>query len=105
MMPGEVSSCFLDAVVNTVPSLGEHAVVLGAGPSIEPGDLVDAPESAAPEQGFALRQTVDAAADGAERELIERALEAAGRSRTRAAQLLGIGRRTLLYKIKRYGLR
>jgi two-component system response regulator AtoC len=40
----------------------------------------------------------------AERELIEKALEEHGGNRTRAAEALGISRRTIIYKIKEYGL-
>ncbi len=41
---------------------------------------------------------------GAEQALIAAALERTGGNRTRAAAELGIGRRTLLYKLKRYGM-
>lgn len=40
--------------------------------------------------------------DRVERETIEKALERTGGNRTRAAELLGISRRTLIYKLKRY---
>ena len=39
-----------------------------------------------------------------ETDLIRRALEATGGNRTRAARLLEISHRALLYKIKEYGL-
>ena len=39
-----------------------------------------------------------------EAELIRRALEKTGGNRTRAAELLEISHRALLYKIKEYGL-
>ena len=39
-----------------------------------------------------------------EAELIRRALDATGGNRTRAARLLEISHRALLYKIKEYGL-
>ena len=41
---------------------------------------------------------------GTERVLLERALAASGQNRTRAARLLGIGRRTLRSTLKRHGL-
>ena len=39
-----------------------------------------------------------------ERELIRRALEKTGGNRTHAARLLEISHRSLLYKIKEYGI-
>ena len=42
--------------------------------------------------------------DQVEREAIERALAKCGGNRTKAARELGISRRTILYRIKRYGL-
>lgn len=47
---------------------------------------------------------IDYSLAGAERRAIERALEAAGGTRSRAARLLGIGAATLYRKIKSYGL-
>jgi two-component system response regulator AtoC len=41
---------------------------------------------------------------GAERELIEKALKEHKGNRTRAAKALGISRRTIIYKIKEYGI-
>jgi DNA-binding NtrC family response regulator len=79
----------------------EHAVVLAAGPLIEPADLGLEAEPLASGRGAGV---LPAAADSAERAVIQRALAATGQNRTKAARLLGIGRRTLLYKIKRYGL-
>jgi two-component system response regulator AtoC len=46
----------------------------------------------------------NAAMDDIERAAIEEALERSGGNRTKAAEALGISRRTILYKIKRYGL-
>jgi len=42
--------------------------------------------------------------DSVERDAIERALTACGGNRTKAAEALGISRRTILYRLKRYGL-
>lgn len=42
--------------------------------------------------------------DQVERESIERALQQTGGNRTRAAELLGLSRRALIYKLKRYGV-
>jgi DNA-binding NtrC family response regulator len=81
----------------------ERAVVMTQGSVIGPDEIDE--ESAAPsgdELGY--HQTVDTTVASAERSLIERALAATGANRTHAARMLGIGRRTLLYKLKRYGL-
>jgi DNA-binding NtrC family response regulator len=79
----------------------EHAVVLAPGPLVEAADLgLEAGPAAAEGDGRIL----PAAVGGAERAVIQRALAATGQNRTKAARLLGIGRRTLLYKLKRYGL-
>jgi transcriptional regulator with PAS, ATPase and Fis domain len=43
--------------------------------------------------------------DRAEREAIERALEASGGNQTRAAKLLGLTRRALIYRMERVGLK
>jgi DNA-binding NtrC family response regulator len=88
--------------VRELENLVEQAVVLGEGPVL---GLPDAgTEASAPDDGLDYRSVVGSAAGNAERALIERALAAAGQNRTRAARLLGIGRRTLLYKLKRLGL-
>jgi two-component system, NtrC family, response regulator AtoC len=55
--------------------------------------------------GLVARVPVDRdATDGAERDAIIRALDACGGNQTKAAQLLGIARRTLINRIERYGL-
>ncbi|NMC71835.1 MAG: sigma-54-dependent Fis family transcriptional regulator [Myxococcales bacterium] len=43
--------------------------------------------------------------EAVERELIEKTLRSLGGNRTRTARALGLSRRALLYKLKRYGLR
>jgi len=61
-------------------------------------------------RGFALpgasvfRETMDAISGDSERRLIVEALKKTGHNRTKAAELLGISRRTLQYKIKKYSL-
>ncbi len=80
----------------------ERAVILAAGPVLQAGDLPlgeGVPAAQGPEglhAGMSIRQ--------AERLLIEKTLEATGGNRTRAAELLGITRKTLQNKIKEYGL-
>jgi len=86
----------------------ERAVVLADGPLLEEKDLPDsvragrdrAAPGGAEEPGPSLRQAVQAA----EARAIRAALERTGGNRTRAAELLEISYRALLYKIKDYGL-
>ena len=82
----------------------ESAVVLCEGAEIAPAQLAlpaSAPTGRAAggrDEPFAPRPLVEV-----EREHILRTLEAAGDNRSRAAELLGIGRNTLLRKLKAYG--
>jgi len=89
--------------VRELENVVERAVVMATGPLISIEDLD--PDREAP-RGAAVdfRGTLESAVGGAERALIERALVATRNNRTQAARLLGIGRRTLLYKLKRYGI-
>ncbi len=81
----------------------EQAVVMTGGPVVEAADLglASAPDGLG-EPG--LRAAVRTAVGGAERALIVQALTETGQNRTHAARLLGISRRGLIYKLKRYGL-
>ena len=89
--------------VRELENVIEQAAVMAEGPVIGPADVGDTP-TARTEHELDYRGVVGAAVDHTERALIARALAAAGQNRTRAARLLGIGRRTLLYKLKRHGL-
>ena len=60
-------------------------------------------ESAAAPSTTGVRPGV--ALDDVERELIEKTLNVLGGNRTRTAEALGLSRRALLYKLKRYGIR
>lgn len=53
---------------------------------------------------LSLREVKETHLARLERELILAALVETANNRTRAAKLLGIGRRTLLYKLKQYGI-
>jgi transcriptional regulator with PAS, ATPase and Fis domain len=90
--------------VRELANVVEQAVVMAAGAVITPSDLASDLGGVAAAHGE-LRRVVDVATEEAERQAIERTLDSVGRNRTRAAALLGIGRRTLLYKLKRYGIR
>jgi two-component system, NtrC family, response regulator AtoC len=87
----------------------ERAAILSSGELIQPRDLPF--ESAGdggvrvqiPQGRLALKPTLKEVAALVERELIRRALQETGGNRTRAAQLLGISHRALLYKLQDYG--
>jgi transcriptional regulator with PAS, ATPase and Fis domain len=88
--------------VRELENVIEQAVVMTADSTITPADLgLDAPATV---PGLRYHAAVQTVVDGTERTLIERALAETNNNRTQAARLLGIGRRTLLYKLKRYGL-
>ncbi len=83
----------------------ERALVLSGGERVDAGHLPStvssrAPVALAPAEDLSVkRQTARL-----ERELIQRALERTRGNRTRAAQLLELSHRALLYKIRNYGL-
>jgi transcriptional regulator with GAF, ATPase, and Fis domain len=78
----------------------EHALVLGAGDEIRPEDLPapvqDADAACGEEEGATLEEI--------ERRCLAQALVKTGYNRTHAARLLGITRRTLGYRLRKYGL-
>ncbi|HET6923548.1 MAG TPA: sigma-54 dependent transcriptional regulator [Anaeromyxobacteraceae bacterium] len=86
----------------------ERALVLSEGPAIREEDLPDevraparAPAPVAPPEGtLSIKQATRAV----EEQLIRRALDRTGGNRTRAAEILEISYRALLYKIKEYGI-
>ena len=87
----------------------ERAVVLADGPLIHEQDLPDAvraPERPAPPDGGAAPDdlSVKRATRALEERLIRAALERTGGNRTRAAELLELSYRALLYKIRDYGI-
>jgi len=87
----------------------ERALVLSEGAEIEPEALPEelrasaAPSGPPPAPG-ANDLSVKRAQRALEAELIRRALERTGGNRTRAAELLELSPRALLYKIRDYGL-
>jgi len=86
----------------------ERAVVLADGPAIREEDLPDdvragpapAPGPGAPEGSLSVKR----ATRELEERLIRAALERTGGNRSRAAELLDLSYRALLYKIKDYGI-
>ena len=90
--------------VRELENVIERALVLSAGPTIEREHLSDiiAPISAAQPavDDFSVKRQTEAL----ERTLIRRALERTNGNRTRAAQLLDLSHRALLYKIRDYDL-
>ncbi|MEP7067141.1 MAG: sigma-54 dependent transcriptional regulator [Gemmatimonadota bacterium] len=90
--------------VRELENVIERALVLSAGSTIEREHLSDiiAPVSAAQpaSDDFSVKRQTEAL----ERTLIRRALERTNGNRTRAAQLLDLSHRALLYKIRDYEL-
>jgi two-component system response regulator AtoC len=91
--------------VRELENLMERAVILCDGDRITPDLLTDKVAYAAPQPAarlpvgqLSIKKTVRAL----EEELIKRALAETGGNRTRAAKLLEISHRTLLYKLKDY---
>jgi len=84
----------------------ERAVVLADGPLVEEVDLPDevraSPGPTTPVPGGDL--SIKRAFRALEEQFIRAALERTGGNRTRAAELLDLSYRALLYKIKEYGI-
>jgi len=75
-------------------------VLITAGERIEVEDLPPEVAGAASADAGTLRLDLPVTAAEAEEKLIEKTLELVDGNRTRAAELLGIGRRTLQRKLK-----
>ena len=95
--------------VRELENLVERAVVLADGVDIEPAALPDhvldaagttGPRTILPLVGLSVKRNQRTL----EKSLILQALESTGGNRTRAAKLLEISHRALLYKLKEYGL-
>jgi two-component system NtrC family response regulator len=83
----------------------ERATILSRGRIIEPEDLPAEVRRGVPLSGDAIQLPAEGVTlEKVERELITQALDRTGGNRTRAAELLGISRHTLLYRIEKYGL-
>jgi DNA-binding NtrC family response regulator len=82
----------------------EHAVVLGHGPELQIGDLPAALQEAERQRAGELVYDDDGTLEAIEQRMILQALGRTHGNRTEAARLLGVTRRTLGYRIRKYGL-
>jgi two-component system response regulator AtoC len=92
--------------VRELENVIERALVLADGPQIEPEQLaamIRSPGATAPARDD-LDLSIKRQAAALERGLIRDALARTGGNRTRAAKLLELSHRALLYKIREYGL-
>jgi DNA-binding NtrC family response regulator len=85
--------------VRELENVVERAVVLCNGPQITPGEL---PQHLAPQGTAGGIQIPGATLDQIERYAITKALEAAGGSTSKAAEMLGISVRKIQYKLHEY---
>jgi two-component system response regulator AtoC len=95
--------------VRELENVIERAVVMSEGPIITteylPEGLVKSASDIVlkiPESRISIKTTVKELVEMAEKELIARALAKTGNNRTRAAELLEISHRALMYKLKEY---
>jgi len=83
----------------------ERAVIMARGEVISPADLPPHIQvSSRTKEGQALDFPSGISLEAVERALILKTLEETGGNRSRAAEILGINRRTLLNKLKEYGM-
>ncbi|MBI4349091.1 MAG: sigma-54-dependent Fis family transcriptional regulator [Elusimicrobia bacterium] len=78
--------------------------VLAPAPAPQPVLIAAVPPVAAAPERLALKDSVREATAATERRLIVQALERSNRNKSEAARLLGIDRKALYAKLKRYGL-
>jgi len=89
--------------VRELENIIERAVVLSEGTLIEESEI-PSPETASAEQFFASSTNDFPTIDQLEKRYIALVLEKTGRRKDKAAQILGINRRTLYRKEREYGL-
>ncbi|NUP08267.1 MAG: sigma 54-interacting transcriptional regulator [Polyangiaceae bacterium] len=101
----EAESYLLDYLwpgnVRELKNAMEHAVVLANGAAIVIEHLPKAVASPPTPESGSMAQEVDSA----ERRAVDQALEAAGGNRARAAELLGVSKRTLQYRLAKWGIK
>ncbi|MEI6126193.1 MAG: sigma-54 dependent transcriptional regulator, partial [Pseudomonadota bacterium] len=92
--------------VRELKNVVEQAAILSGGEAIGPADFSLAQEEntseikvCIPDSRLNYKEVLTEVAEQAERSLIRRALEKSKNNKAKAARLLGIGRRTLLYKL------
>jgi len=91
--------------VRELENIVERAMVLTDGPQLDIPQLPTlAAPSVRPDGGSPLDLSVKRRTEELERALIKEALERTRGNRTRAAKLLDLSHRALLYKIRDYGL-
>lgn len=98
--------------VRELQNIVERAVVLSDSNTITVDSLPSEVRRSAedfrveiPEEQLSIKQTLNELVPRIERELIQRALKLTSNNRTRAAKLLEISHRSLLYKLKEYNCR
>ncbi|HEX9022653.1 MAG TPA: sigma-54 dependent transcriptional regulator, partial [Geobacteraceae bacterium] len=90
----------------------QRMLLLSDGDDLDPATLPDhlrrgvpvASESGLPPSGSEEAYSIKRASERMERQMIRRALEKTGGNRTHAARILEISHRSLLYKLKEYGI-
>ena len=89
--------------VRELENLVERASVLSTGSLVDESDI-PSPETASPEQFFAGATGDFPTVEQLERRYIEVVMEKTAGRKDKAAQILGINRRTLYRKLREYGL-
>jgi two-component system response regulator AtoC len=98
--------------IRELETILERSAILAEGPVVTPDHLPDelkpSPKGITfhiPSDLIYLKDVIRELTEKAEKELITRALSQTNNNRTRAAKLLGISHRSLLYKLKDYHIR